>query len=85
MATVQQRINKLNARKDEILDQLEVMTSSSTGGKANASQPGAADHVGYKDGLYRELKEIEALLKMYDNELGAGDELGGVVISEGIV
>lgn len=83
-ALSQSDYNNLCTRRSTILTQLAAMTSSSTGGKPTTNQPGAADHVEYKDGLYRELREIEAMLRMYDEELG-GNELGASIISEGVV
>jgi len=53
---------KLNTRRDSILDELAALTTTTAGGKPNASQTGV-DHVGYKDGLYRELEFIDERLK----------------------
>lgn len=54
MATL---LENLIARQNAIGEELAALTSCSAGGKPNA--PGNVDHVGYKDGLYRELREIE--------------------------
>lgn len=77
--------NNLTTRRTNILSELAGMTSTSTGAKANASQPGSVDHVGYKDGLYRELKAIEELLLAYDEENATGGAFGAAIISEGTV
>jgi hypothetical protein len=76
-------IANLEARRDTIGAQLAAMTSSSVGGKANSNQPGAADHVEYKDGLYRELKEINEQLIQLDDELNGGGDGGAEIISYG--
>lgn len=55
MATL---LENLIARRDAIGAELASMTNASMGGKAN--NPGMVDHVGYKDGLYRELREINS-------------------------
>lgn len=56
MATL---LENLKARRDAIGVELAALTSTAAGGKPNASgSPMAVDHVGYKDGLYRELKEL---------------------------
>lgn len=69
----------LEGRRDTIIADLNAMTSSSVGGKADTTQPGAAKHVAWKDGLYRELREINLLLQEYDVQINGGGE----VISEG--
>lgn len=51
----------LLARRDAIGTELAAITATAAGGKPNASATGI-DHVGYKDGLYRELKEINDLI-----------------------
>lgn len=53
MATL---LENLITRREAIGAELAALTASSAGGKPNA--PNNADHVGYKDGLYRELREI---------------------------
>jgi hypothetical protein len=54
----------LTTRKSAILAELAALSSSTAGGRPNINSGGAGtvDHVGYKDGLYRELKEINAQL-----------------------
>lgn len=68
-------ITKLQTRRATILTQLNAMTTSTVGGNANSRQPGGVDHVGYKDGLYRELEQIEKLIDMYDNTVNGADEI----------
>lgn len=53
MATL---LENLITRRNAIGEELAALTASGAGGKPNS--PGNVDHVGYKDGLYRELKEI---------------------------
>jgi len=67
-------VAKLQTRRTTILTQLNAMTATSVGGNANSRQPGGVDHVGYKDGLYRELEQIEKLLDMYDDYINGADE-----------
>lgn len=55
-------LENLQTRRSAILAELANLTSSNAGGKPNASGPGTIDHVGYKDGLYRELREINELI-----------------------
>jgi len=55
-------------RRTEILAQLAAMTPHSLGGRPNVAMDtspdhiGAIDHVGYRESLYRELKEINELI-----------------------
>mgnify|MGYP001608998801 FL=1 len=57
-------IDNLKARRSAIYAELATLASSKTGGKANTSGGGGThvDHVGYKDGLYRELRDLNALI-----------------------
>lgn len=56
-------LENLNTRKAAITAELAALTSAGAGGKPNSSGGGDnVDHVGYKDGLYRELTEINKLL-----------------------
>ncbi len=57
-------LENLQARRTAIIAELAALTSSKAGGLPNQS---GIDHVGYKDGLYRELKELDALI---DRESG---------------
>lgn len=53
----------LETRRDTITAQLAAMTSASIGAKPNTTGQGQqVDHVAYKDGLYRELEQINKLL-----------------------
>lgn len=53
-------IENLETRRAAICTELAALTSSAAGGLPNASGDGGGiDHVGYKDGLYRELEQIE--------------------------
>lgn len=63
----------LKARRTAICAELAALTATAAGGKPNATGgSGAVDHVGYKDGLYRELKEINAALAQLEDEDGGG-------------
>jgi hypothetical protein len=52
----------LQARVEHIWAELEALDINAAGGKPNASGQPSIDHVGYKDGLYRELESIKALV-----------------------
>lgn len=54
-------LENLQTRKSAIMTELAAITSTAAGGKPNSSA-GGIDHVGYKDGLYRELREIDTLI-----------------------
>lgn len=52
-------LENLRARRSTIYAELAALNSQKIGGNANTSGAGTnPDHVGYKDGLYRELKEL---------------------------
>jgi hypothetical protein len=56
----------LKARRDAIAAELAQLNVTKAGGKPNiASTDGGTtvDHVGYKDALYRELREIDGLIR----------------------
>jgi len=61
MATFRQN---LITRRNAIAVELAALTATAAGGKPNMAGGGGAgiDHVGYKDGLYRELAEIDKQL-----------------------
>lgn len=62
-------VSALLARRQTIYDELNGMTSTSKGGKPNTrNQDGglALDHVGYRLSLYKELREIDALILQAD-------------------
>lgn len=67
-------IEKLQTRRTTILTRLNALDGG-LGDKPDSNQPGAAKHVAYKDGLYRELENIEKLLDMYDNSVNGADEI----------
>lgn len=63
MATNSENIANLKGRRDAIYAELNALSSTAAGGTLNTSGQGAsADHVGYKKGLYEELKDINSLL-----------------------
>ena len=71
----------LKARRNAIAVELAALTSVKAGGLPNADGDGVnVDHVGYKDGLYRELKELEAMIDKAEDELAA--EQGDIGINE---
>lgn len=51
-------LQNLEARRNTICQELADLDGTKQGGKANASGSASVDHVGYKDGLYRELAQI---------------------------
>jgi hypothetical protein len=59
-------LENLQTRKSAILAELAALSSSAAGGRPNINGGGmgVVDHVGYKDGLYRELKEINAQIDL---------------------
>lgn len=58
-------IENLLTRRDAIAAELAALGVTKAGGKPNVSADGqSTDHVGYKDGLYRELKSIEEAIQM---------------------
>ncbi len=52
-------LQNLITRRDAICTELAALSSSTAGGLPNAVGDDVVDHVGYKDGLYRELEQIE--------------------------
>lgn len=54
----------LRTRRAAIAAELAALTATAAGGKPNMGgvAGGSVDHVGYKDGLYRELETIDRLL-----------------------
>mgnify|MGYP001564194900 CR=1 FL=1 len=54
-------LENLATRRSAILTELAALIATAAGGKPN-STAGGIDHVGYKDGLYRELKTINDLI-----------------------
>lgn len=67
-------IAKLQTRRNTILSRLNSLDGG-LGDKPDSGQPGAAKHVAYKDGLYRELEQIEKLLDLYDNTVNGAEEI----------
>jgi hypothetical protein len=57
-------VENLKSRRSTIYTELAALSSAKAGGKANTAGGGGThvDHVGYKDGLYRELKELNTLI-----------------------
>lgn len=75
MATL---LANLLTRREAIGKELASLTATSAGGKPNA--PGNVDHVGYKDGLYRELREInEQIVALTAQDGGVDVETYGLV------
>lgn len=59
MATL---LENLITRRDAIGVELAALTTAGAGGKPNHNGQHAVDHVGYKDGLYRELAQLDELI-----------------------
>ena len=55
-------IQNMETRIAAIYTELAALSASTAGGLPNASGSDTIDHVGYKDGLYRELEQLEARL-----------------------
>ena len=56
-------LENINTRISAIYAELAALSAQKVGGKANTSGGGTnIDHVGYKDGLYRELKALNELI-----------------------
>ena len=66
-------ITKLQTRRSTILDRLNALDGG-LGDKPDVSQPGAAKHLAYKQGLYWELEQIEKQIDAYDNSVNGADE-----------
>lgn len=66
----------LITRRDNIATELAAMTSTSEGGRASYSVDGqSVSHTEYKDGLYRELREINQALAAIDAQENGPFEL----------
>lgn len=56
-------LENLKARRAAITAELAALSATKAGGLPNSSGlPVSVDHVGYKDSLYRELREINGLI-----------------------
>ena len=77
-------LENMEARRLAISVELAALASTEAGGKPNAAGPNTVDHVGYKDGLYRELEGIKKAVADYleGEALSAGP---AEVITEGYV
>jgi len=80
MATL---VQNLQTRRDAIGVELAALSTTGAGGLPNASGPNAVDHVGYKDGLYRELETIDKLLEHLNNDTSAGGAGPTEIVTEG--
>lgn len=65
MATLREN---LIARREAIGVELAALDATKAGGLPNTSGGNSTDEVGYKDGLYRELREIRDELKSLNGE-----------------
>lgn len=54
-------LENLTTRRAAIAAELAALSATAAGGKPNATATGI-DHVGYKDGLYRELETLDRLI-----------------------
>ena len=70
-----QLIDQLQTRYAAIVAELSVLNASGPGGIPNATGSGMVDHVGYKDGLYRELKTIREQLAELDGSFELHSEV----------
>lgn len=67
----------LQTRRDAIGVELAALTSAGAGGNPNS--PTGVDHVGYKDGLYRELEQLTGQINLITDQSEGPAE----VISQG--
>lgn len=75
MSTLATLITQLKTRRDAIIAELSALDATKAGGLPNSGGIGVTvDHVGYKDGLYRELQAINKQIANFDV---------GVIESEG--
>jgi hypothetical protein len=66
MATL---VENLKARRAAIGVELAALTSTAAGGKPNNKSEGInVDHVGYKEGLYRELESLKTLISQAEQD-----------------
>lgn len=75
-----ERIRLLKVRRDAVIDEIAALTAPGGGGGAgslpNSVGPGLhIDHAKHKEGLYKELREIDGLLTMLD--VGIVESFGG--------
>lgn len=70
-------IENLKTRRTAITAELAALSASAAGGLPNSKGAGSSvDHVGYKDGLYRELAQIEELIDKLQRDTDAGGDGG---------
>lgn len=75
-------VDDLKARRDAICAELASLSSSKAGGKPNVSVDGqTTDHVGYKRGLYAELKDIDEAIARIN---ATTDDGGGTFMIESL-
>ena len=57
-------VDNLIARREAVTAELAALSASAAGGRPNISGGGmgTVDHIGYKDSLYRELRELNILI-----------------------
>jgi len=78
----QSYLTGLRTRRDAISAELAGLNASAAGGKPNADGTGVnVDHGGYKDALYRELKELNGLIKDAEADLAADSGNVGIIES----
>ena len=78
----QSYLTGLRTRRDAISAELAALNGSGAGGKPNTDGTGInVDHVGYKDGLYRELRELNGLIKNAEADVLADGGSIGIVES----
>ena len=76
----------LKTRRNAIAAELAALSTSAAGGLPNADGDGVnVDHVGYKDGLYRELKELETMIQKAEDEVASDNGDIGIFESQEFV
>lgn len=83
MATSAAYLANLQARRTAIASELAALSASAAGGKPNTDGDGVnIDHVGYKDGLYRELEMLDDLIQKAEDDIAADAGNVGIVESQ---
>jgi len=60
-------LDNAKARRSAIYAELAALGPTKAGGLPNMTGSNSTDEVGYKDGLYRELRELNALITSLDS------------------
>lgn len=73
----------LRTRRAAVAAELAALSTSAAGGLPNTDGPGVnVDHVGYKDGLYRELESLDRAIKAIEDIAAEEDGNLGMIESQ---